>query len=398
MKKGTTGKVSITDNLVPKQTLADLNRLAKRKPASEQTPIDSNIAETDKTKKPSRKTVLEEDEYVQRMSAVISRDFFPDLKRLKTVADYTDALRDSDPIRMRQILQDQHASVKEYFMDKELPLDKFQGEFTSEDNQSFSELQREESREKLRLMQIKYSDPLKRIQQKKPQELTASDSVKLLEYSRDSNNITAEPSDTAELKNALMYGPDPNGKSVSYLDASHHEAKIIKYENTRLSQTTISTNNSTSTKIKTPYLSVAATPTPGFNHTSTTQQCQTPLMTWGNLESTPVVVGGTSVDNEIDVGPLELHTGGREFRIPDVPRREQIAKKLGDQATKKLSISANKPSDTLASNIRKCSGSEVRAAALSPAARNLLKRSSSSSSTASPWNMTPSPILRPTKK
>jgi protein DGCR14 len=48
-----------------------------------------------------------------------------------------------------------------------------------------------------------------------------------------------------------------------------------------------------------------------------------PLMTWGSIEGTPV-----HLDTDVVPGP------GPTFKIPTVPRREELAHQLADKATR----------------------------------------------------------------
>ncbi len=53
---------------------------------------------------------------------------------------------------------------------------------------------------------------------------------------------------------------------------------------------------------------------------------ESPLMTWGEIEGTPF---------RLDGGDTPAHnTPGPTFRIPDVPRRDQLAFKLVENASK----------------------------------------------------------------
>lgn len=58
----------------------------------------------------------------------------------------------------------------------------------------------------------------------------------------------------------------------------------------------------------------------------------TPVLTWGEVESTPLLLDAK------DVGPLNLKPAGGDdyFKIPEPPKRDQLGKKLADDATKSL--------------------------------------------------------------
>jgi protein DGCR14 len=50
---------------------------------------------------PAPQTILEEDEYIEALSKIIERDFFPDLARLKRQHAYLDAVEQNDSERIR---------------------------------------------------------------------------------------------------------------------------------------------------------------------------------------------------------------------------------------------------------------------------------------------------------
>ncbi|KAJ7070904.1 nuclear protein DGCR14 [Mycena amicta] len=122
-------------------------------------------------------TVLEEDEYMDALSHIIARDFFPSLVQLDATNNYLDALRSQDPrlinesvrrleeigVTPRHPVQTPYGGgpsdtplrtpsgepfAKRPRYDTDLNLDNFQARYTSEDNSSFTEILDEENRKR----------------------------------------------------------------------------------------------------------------------------------------------------------------------------------------------------------------------------------------------------------
>ncbi|KAJ7110096.1 nuclear protein DGCR14 [Mycena epipterygia] len=128
----------------------------------------------------NRQVVLDEDEYMESLSKIIARDFFPSLVHLDATNGYLDALRSQDPhlinasVRRleevaatpRRPLQTPgrtpygrggetplrtprgEAPAKRARYDTDLSLDGFQARYTSEDNSSFTQILDEENRKR----------------------------------------------------------------------------------------------------------------------------------------------------------------------------------------------------------------------------------------------------------
>ncbi|KAF7320435.1 hypothetical protein MKEN_00828400 [Mycena kentingensis (nom. inval.)] len=115
-------------------------------------------------------TVLDEDDYMDGISHIIRRDFFPSLAHLDATNNYLDALHSQDPHLINasiRRLQDTGVTprirglsdtplrtptgeplAKRPRYDTNLSLDNFQTRYTSEDNSSFTEILNEENRKR----------------------------------------------------------------------------------------------------------------------------------------------------------------------------------------------------------------------------------------------------------
>jgi protein DGCR14 len=94
---------------------------------------------------------------------------------------------------------------------------------------------------------------------------------------------------------------------------------------------------------------------------------ESPLMTWGEVESTPYRLEGCET-------PMLSYTGeGPSFKIQDVPKRDRIAHELAEKNSKFYRDKKTKAVQQARSSLRtpKSAGSLLRVATMSPAAQRL---------------------------
>ena len=92
--------------------------------------------------KKKNKTILEEEEYVNALEIIIERDFFPESSKLR---DEIDNPSDTP-----------NTIVSELIKNKAVTLDRFVGNYTSEDNNSFEELYQRDLLEKRKKLHWAY--------------------------------------------------------------------------------------------------------------------------------------------------------------------------------------------------------------------------------------------------
>jgi len=220
-------------------------------------------------------------------------------------------------------------------------------------------------------------------------------------------------------KNTLMYVPD--GVDLTYEEQMEQAKKerVIKHANTRFNPEALNalqstTANRTQTAGQTNHLNVgmlkpitkvgidgkeAVKETPnvrGYSFVDASPSPmpgrlagdESPMMTWGEIESTPFRLDPTGLT------PARL-TGGPEFKIPDIPEREKIALNLEEQVNaarrKKKTDAIKQMQRNLASPSRNSPSISDRINNMSPAAQRLL------SSKVNLKSLTPSPLSRTTQ-
>lgn len=367
--------------------------------------------------------ILDEESYIKRMGEIIQRDFFPHLDKLQAQNQYLDALEQNDVKRMRELYEkysygrptterlaspatfetplhktdsdgDQlenekdprntgsEKGAKEKGTETRTGLDAYLSVHTSEDNASFEEMMVEAEKKR----KLKFAWLYKAEEESK---------IKSLEYNSDAP-LAIEDKDKKpkELdswrytnKNYIMYVPD--GVDITpeeRMDMAKNKQGVV-YENTRLrvnpfneqqNKETInelakSQSKANDGKIGVDGKEIIRNATPkvnGFSFIATPSprpgECESPLMTWGQIEGTPFRLDGSDT-------PLLRTSQGPSFRMAEPPKREQLALQLAEKAGERHRDRKNKALEVARRSLATPSPRSTidRLSTMSPAARRL---------------------------
>lgn len=349
-------------------------------PGSRALEVSRTMGELETFKKPtgiakkSRAKILEEETYIKKMGKIIERDFFPDLEKLRAQNAYLDAVEQNDTKRMRelyakyssgQVISERIASpatfetpqhnVDDETADKEPPtptpsqcstteeekkisLDEFLNNNTSEDNASFEDMiVQAEKRHRLKYSWL-YEAEEKMKQLQGPEVLAVEDKG------------TMKSIDTWGYKNMnyIMYIPEGVELTNEEKIEMAKKKQEVMHENTRLkanpfneveNQEVISELAKSQAKIHDGKIGVdgkEVVQNPvgtlnGFSFVATPSPmpgvCESPLMTWGQIEGTPFRLDGGDT-------PLTTSTQ-RSFRMAEPSKREKILMQLTEKAGEK---------------------------------------------------------------
>ncbi|KAI8063524.1 nuclear protein Es2-domain-containing protein [Gongronella butleri] len=285
--------------------------------------------------------VLDEDTYTEALSHIIQRDFYPKLAKMKAEAAYHEARLAGDRQQVKRITdlliqlhKDETDLAKR--VNLQLSLDQFQTVYTSEDNASFDDL--------LAKTNAKRKDAYRWYYDKNADQLRIED---------------------MQAPNLLMYYPQ--GTSRSLLEdkdsgaASRQAPKAISHANTSFEPPIVSTSSTAPaihpitmqdpvTKNIRGYGMVESTPLidPGA--------MDEPLMTWGDIEGTPIQIRGN-----------DTPATGRQFSLPKESARERLGMQLSEQASKAY---RKRTSERIVRGTPR-----VGSGLFSPAAQHLLRKS-----------------------
>ncbi|XP_057331420.1 splicing factor ESS-2 homolog [Microplitis mediator] len=384
-----------------------------------------------------RPTTLDEDTYIEKMGEIIERDFFPHLEKLKAQNDYLHAIEQNDAKKMRELytkyssgrpvterlsspatfetpLREDINNLTKNNRDcnnssvtgentidddkkKLMGLDSYLSSYTSEDNASFEEMMEEADKRQ----RIKYSWLYKMEENSKVLSVYANDNTLAITTDKTSRPLMLDTWNYRN-KNYIMYIPDgveltPEEK----IEMAKRKQEIV-HLNTRLNTNPFNEKHNKETlnelaksqlkvydgKIGVDGKEVVRNPTPkvnGFSFVATPSprpgECESPLMTWGEIEGTPFRLDGGDT-------PLLRSNQGPSFRMAEPPKREklalQLAEKAGERHRDRKSKALEAARKSFATPSPRCLSAIDRLNTMSPAARRLATQKLRIVSTPSP--------------
>ncbi|KAF9177864.1 DiGeorge syndrome critical region protein 14 [Haplosporangium sp. Z 767] len=379
---------------------------------------------------PPPQQILEEDEYIEALSKIIERDFFPDLAKLKRQHAYLDAVEMNDIQRIEAAAKElagndtPWARTPKYAqsglpnapwtparvdfeeatpswgdsiksgnrprvgeaetpfvdetplastlgkkrstsdsapatntIDTSLTLDQFQARYTSEDNASFNEIiekinarkkdkyhwMYDQEKKSMRLIEQGHNPEQKLLRASGEVDNEAPESTlktgdqgdsSILEVMLRDKRSGVIPTWEYKAKNSLMYFPEGLGTSLDEKSLRGNPKEIVHKNTSFQGRDLLVVNQTAAAKIDpAPYLKGNTTDSPkvaGYGFVSSTpspsmsQMGDDPeMMTWGTIEDEPLLIS-----SGIDA------TDSSPFKLPPTPRRELIAQKLTEKASK----------------------------------------------------------------
>ncbi|XP_040914436.1 splicing factor ESS-2 homolog [Toxotes jaculatrix] len=368
-----------------------------------------------------KRKILDEEEYIENLEKIIQRDFFPDVTKLQAQKDYLEAEETGDLERMREISirygssltkstprssapyvtpasfetpvgrsgspSSTHGSKAlegdskgEDKEEKELPsLDRFLAKNTSEDNASFEQIM-DLAKDKEKLKHAWLYEAEAEFKQRHEENLALPSAEKAALECVKAGLETWE----YKAKNALMYYPE------GVDDAVFKKPREVVHKNTRfagdpfskaLNKSQIQQAAALNAQFKQgkvgpdgKELIPHESPTVngyGFERTPSPAPgvSESPLMTWGEIESTPFRLDGSDT-------PYVERNHGPSFKIPEPGRRERLGLKMANEAAAKNRAKKQEALRKVTENLASLTPKGL-SPALTPALQRLVNRTSS---------------------
>lgn len=269
-------------NPPPSRDLTTLPPVPKFSDKTANIPVDKKLLDLGKTvavgPNQRKMIVLPEEAYLNGMSKIIRREFYPDIAVLEAEEAYLKALEQEDLVGAQAAATRLQQIVREQAQPGQPSLEQYRAVVTSEDNASFEQMmERENSRKRGKFERVFGGPP--RIADTPDRRLrllpSASDSHKI-DHGRASNAKTISTAATRMRKRPELLSE--LGQEGESLESVYQEIMARHYGKD---------NGSDETR------SQAGSVTKGFDLVQTTPLIRpgvdaTPLMTWGQVEGTPL--------------------------------------------------------------------------------------------------------------
>eukprot|EP00096_Caligus_rogercresseyi_P012967 TRINITY_DN5636_c0_g1_i1.p1 TRINITY_DN5636_c0_g1~~TRINITY_DN5636_c0_g1_i1.p1 ORF type:complete len:433 (+),score=114.36 TRINITY_DN5636_c0_g1_i1:37-1335(+) len=316
--------------------------------------------------------VLDEDDYVESISHIIEKDFFPDLAEIRKLNSET-----SPQASAAVEEEDEESRCKPTG-----GLDAFLSSHTGEDNESFTDIMEKAAKEESFKKEWLYLRPRRDEAESTAGAIEALKVPSIEEQA--AGQLSHQPLQGWKYKsdNSVFYPVE--GVPLSRLEEIEKAKKdcLVLHENTRFTSNPWGEDSEGSLskkkdlgysngkvgadgkELEQPGLTPSVNGYKFMRHDSpAVDPSESPLMTWGKVDSTPLRL------EESSSSPYINHGGS--FKIQKVPERDQIALELTEKNAKFYRDKKQKAIQKACRNMKSPSGASMRIASMSPAAQRL---------------------------